>query len=85
MGPFGGAEKIVDRGVQEAVVYMGLVARSLEKRAVEDDMEEGALFVAALAYNVERLEVLEAASVLSCKGMTDSHAQGGAKGGAGRG
>ena len=45
-------------------------------------MEDGALFVAALAYNIEGLKVLlEAAGVLGCEGMTDSHAQGGAKGG----
>ena len=45
-------------------------------------MEDGALFVAALAYNIEGPKVLlEAAGVLGCEGMTDSHAQGGAKGG----
>ena len=36
-----------------AIVYMGIVTRSLEERAVEDDVKDGALFVAAaLAYNV---------------------------------
>ena len=66
LGPFAGAEKFVDRGMEAAVVYTGLVSRSLEKRAVEDDVEEGVLFVATLAYNVEGLEVfLEAAGVLA--------------------
>ena len=52
-GPLGGAEEVVDCGMETAVVYMGIVTRSLEERAVEDDVEDGALFVAAaLAYNV---------------------------------
>ena len=53
-GPLGGAEEVVDCGMETAVVYMGIVTRSLEERAVEDDhMGDGALFVAAaLAYNV---------------------------------
>ena len=52
--------------MEAAVVYTGLVSRSLEKRAVEDDVEEGVLFVATLAYNVEGLEVfLEAVGVLA--------------------
>ena len=67
--------------METVVVYVGLVMCPLEKRAVEDDVEEGAFFVAALAYDIEGLEVLlEVVGVLGCEGMTDSHAQGSAEG-----
>ena len=67
--------------METVIVYTGLVACPLEKRAVKDDVEGGASFVAALTYNVEGLEILfKTVGVFSCEGMTDSHVQGGAEG-----
>ena len=45
------AEEVVDCGVEAAVVYMGLVTRSIKEQAVKNYVYEGGLFIAAVANN----------------------------------
>ena len=56
--------------METVIVYTGLVACLLEKRAVKDDVEGGASFIAALTYNVEGLKVLFETAGVFVKSLT---------------
>ena len=73
LGSVDGAEEVNDGWARTPVVDIDFVVRLQEEGAIENDVGEGTLFVSALAYDVEGLELpLEPSCVLGCKCVTDS-------------